>query len=1661
MAYPGWNFEIGDNNGGIPFDGVMANVKVPIWTLNNGTNPANLEVSTLTVNSYPAGNILLTHNVSSGIEFNAPLIFQRPATDINEPVESLQMMRSVAVPTKPVDGEYIAALKDNGTVYDDIAVAGLQIFGNQTIGSPACGYITCDGPNVVVNTGDGSLYTSSLIVSSLFAQTVVSTTTGTANSYTATLYLSTPILYTNTIQATGNIQAANISSLSVSTGTIQANNISTNYISTNDGYCSSLTVKTANISTAQISSLVAGQFGANRIDVTLLSSLTGDITFNLVSTLSLFGNVDVNLGLGNQIAGLIGGAASQGLGVGLGGAALITGATALVTGRTSGGVDPTVFQTVNGSTQLQFSTIGTATTNVFATTNSTDPLHTPGSTIYISSVVPAGSYCVRSVGDPLNIQNNASSIQMFGQWVPLIQNSPTLPSFTISTLNASTMTAKSAEFSTLGVSTILGQTRMSTILTTGNILSQNPSATLVWGSPGYQTILSQTSTVMGNARAGTLTVLGDTFAQQIFGLSGNFNTVTASNQINTSFITGSNWISTPQLTVSTINGLTFPTPIPSTLSASTINMTGNLIGLNAAGYITWPTNSGAPYSSTIIQASGITTNNINTAVISSVNTANFSTLNLTGNINTTNTLAAANFANINTSTITASTINTSSITSKGGSISTMNVSTLNGVAYPPPNFGIALPSTLYVSTIIQNGNFVNTNPNPYASWNTGGFPYPSTIIGGGFSGIQTNQIGAANVNSLNANITGNLQSQGTLFLGDAFGTSGGYITTRTPFAIQNFTNVNASTMNVTTITATNLNTSNLTTGSISTQSISTGQILAYGNNQMSTLTVSSISSFRASGNLTGGSNGTFYWGQTGVEQAYISTLNISGSNQTTAVFPRLVSRYNFRNNGDAQIGSNLVVGGTVEIGAAVVGSNSASFLGDITSGNVITARVLAATQTLTAPTFTTGNLNVQQIANISTGVVSSLFTQFINNQPYPPQSGVTGGTPSTMLASTVFINGGLQVSNGPNYIQTVNISSMSSVSVTGNVAVSSITGVSTINGIVYPPPFTPALPSTLYFSTVFVNGGLSNTGVAPIATTNLSATNISNVSFINGQVYPPPSGSTSIPSTLYASTVLVNGGQTISGPPLTFFNTSLSQVGGYITTTTGLMQMSVNPTAGAGFAITAGSNLLSTLMFVQADGRARFTSSMTVRDNIPVGTPSQAYIQTYITGSEAPSGSVITANVSTSIVNTSSIKVGNVKFQNDSGPNGLNIITSAYNRFADDNTLFYNEYYTNNTSSFFTFGTLNAPNSAYITAGNIQTYAPVVTPPSGQVITSTISTININTTNINSIPYSLTLTPVGAITIWAGGAETTTTQDFAVPTGWLACDGSIIYQLTYPALYSVIGTKYGGAPPIPNTAYLPDLTFAVPMGTPKKPFATTPSITDKYIAMTAQTWTTGYVPSNISTIQAWRISNVQGGTLNYGTRLNNVSAPGGVTFPQMYVSSILQFDGNPAGAGYIVVRSVDNVTPIPKIPITSTIDVTYAYGVIDSSVVGADSPYNLATYNIEGHPFTTRLQSRDEVAVHTHIQAQDHAGPGPANGLVGSQIDYSSLPANYLDGFLPNGDYINTSPLPISPVIAGTNNISTISTVAVSASNPPAENPINRAYQTAPNFLNMVYIIKY
>ena len=1679
--------------------------------------PADLELSSLIVNAAPAGNILLTSVGGT----NAPLIFQRPPADINAPSESLVMNLSPSVPTKPVDGEYITATKMSGTAYDDIAVEGLQIFGNQVIGSPAIAYITGNTTtgDVDMNINNGSFRVSSLFVSSLFADNVVSTTTGSANSYTASLYMSTPVLYTNNIVATNNIQASNIS---------------TNYISTNDGYATALSIRTASISTANVSSFVAGSFGASRIDVTLLSSLTGDITFSLVSTLSLFGNTsinpNINLGLGNVIQGLIGGAASQGLGVVLGGAALATGATALVLGRTSGGANPNVFQTVNGTTQLQFSTLGSPTTSVFFDTNSASPGTTPALETSTTITVPAGAYCVRSVSDPLYINNSVSSIQSFGQWVPVIQNNPTLPSFTLSTLTTSTVIAKSAEVSTLAVSTIGSTVRMSTILMTGNITAQNTTATLTWGSPGFQTVLSQTSTVMGNAWARSMNVTGDTFVQQVFGLSGNFNSLTGSNIINGSFLTGSNWVSTPalttssmtarggaisSLTVSSVNGAAYPPPVPPDLFVSSLSATGTVVGatVQASGLLT----SLNTFNANIINLQGnintsnalatanfvtVNTSTINTltanvstvnlssltgnsATISSINVISvngqpypptfslpssifLSTANVNGNFLMTNPSATANFVTANTSTINAltanvSTINFSSLTgnsviSGGGSISTMNVSTLNGQPYPPPNFGLQLPSTIFLSTVNVNGNFAASNPSGSFGW-PGAPGFPSTIIdqngiqtplitglagsynalslvgsnsilnlgvlgsGGGnvatpnptsiaqFANISTNTLnastirlsgsfsgssnfldtfgwpGAGGVTPLPSTIIGYqgittsrcLGLQGdfstlngataaitsNLFLG-AFGTGGNITTTNNPNAFARFANVTASTMAASTIVATwgatkiiggplgvdidGIQTSSLVVyrplpgGGVAFQRFDPNGVRAFGAEIFGNVKADSVSTInieadfiKAKGDLIGSNNNTFSWG-IGNARSYIVTSTIGVTPTGVAGFPNV------------NVGERLTVGQSALFTGGAQFANTitctdGTFSGNLTTSNTLTANFVQANNTRAEQTGFINNLTAN-IGNITTNTVQNLFVNLVNGQPYPPQSGVTGATPSTMLASTVFVNGGLTNTGiAPIISPIANFSTLSSVRVQG----------------------------LLTASTVVFNGGMTNTGGLPIITSNLSAVNINNVLFINGQVYPPPTGSTSIPSTLFASTVFVNGGQTITNAPLTFFDTALNRTNGNFIANSGTLQLAipeVGSPGGSAFTITAGSTLASTIMFLAPTGRVRFTSSMTVRDPVPIGTPSQAYITTYTIGSEGPYGSVITSNVST-------------------------------NTLQVNNTIIGGNVSTNSIST-------NTIGTASITANTMNA--------------TLMNTANINVSSVNGGPYPPISPPVGSIIIWAGGSDDGGTQNFNVPTGWLVCNGSEQDKLIYANLFGVIGQKYAMNKQLTGTNfYLPDLTFAVPMGTPFRNYASTIN-TPVQFQCSFETWKSDFVNPASTMMQTWLITQTIGGTLNYGTLFPG----GGITqpsWPDVYVSQILSYDGN---QGYVVVRSVNN-SPIP-----STIGGTTtarANGTVAQDASG-NYLYTLGSYNANSaYPQVTRNQKQNEVYPHTHQYSQTTTSANVQN-FTGTTIFSVNAAANVQTGF-------NTS--------------NTISTVGI----------VNTGTYTAPNFLNMLYIIKY
>lgn len=688
--------------------GVYKTPEIPWWLNDVVGTPANILASTLTINSVPNGNITLTHNISSGTEYNAPIVFQRPPADINAPSESLVMNTSLTVPTKPVNGEYITATKAAGTAYDDIAVEGLQVYGNQTTAgnTGAAAYITGSNGNLIL-AAKNAVYVSSLFVSTLTATNVVSTTATTGTSLTLTSFLS---------------------SLNVTTSNLSTNSISTSQIVSKDIFTSTLTVSTLNapnFTPAQVSTIVV------------------DTKLTLTSTLSLTGSpTNINLGLGDVIQGLVGGAATQALGAGLGGAGLITGAAALLTGRTSGGVNSNIFQTVNGSTQLQFSTIGSNVSSVFLTVNSPNPLTTPGLEIQQSQGVAAGTYCVRSVGDPLYITNNVSSIQMYGQWVPVIQPTATIPAVAVSSLTVSSINGLPPG----GGGGITSTVALSTATVSGN-LSSIGAGTFSWGgntiSPvqaiyNVPTSFNNTlTTTSGAFLNGGATVNGPNL------LVGSLTPLIVNNTARINNLS-TVLISTANISVSSVNGAVYPpttgTPtIPSSIFLSTVSVNGgqNISngGLSVSGAATM--NSGLTVNNGMTVPTGNVTVNNSLFTLGILQGATIQAINglttnggldvisggitvVSGNLNmTTSGTSVANITNVNVNNnlVVGQSARIAAISTNSISTNNINLVTINNQSYPPPPGPAVIPSILNASTINFDGGLNNTGSAPINAGN--------------------------------------------------------------------------------------------------------------------------------------------------------------------------------------------------------------------------------------------------------------------------------------------------------------------------------------------------------------------------------------------------------------------------------------------------------------------------------------------------------------------------------------------------------------------------------------------------------------------------------------------------------------------------------------------------------------------------------------------------------------------------------------------------------------------------------------------------------------------------------------------------------------------------------------------------------------------------------
>jgi len=169
---------------------------------------------------------------------------------------------------------------------------------------------------------------------------------------------------------------------------------------------------------------------ASTIDTFSISSLFGDFGVTLTSSLQFnpsLGGVNVDLGMGGFLGGLLGGAGAGLFNTALGGAALATGIAALTMPRqnnaTSPNINSNVFETINGTSQLQISTLGTATWTTQRLVSSIQPNRVPGREIFVSTLIPAGRTCIRTFSDPLYLASPSSltsSIQAYGQWADLL-----------------------------------------------------------------------------------------------------------------------------------------------------------------------------------------------------------------------------------------------------------------------------------------------------------------------------------------------------------------------------------------------------------------------------------------------------------------------------------------------------------------------------------------------------------------------------------------------------------------------------------------------------------------------------------------------------------------------------------------------------------------------------------------------------------------------------------------------------------------------------------------------------------------------------------------------------------------------------------------------------------------------------------------------------------------------------------------------------------------------------------------------------------------------------------------------------------------------------------------------------------------------------------------
>lgn len=338
----------------------------------------------------------------------------------------------------------------------DPAVSTVQMQGNDL---NAAGTVS----SVTVRAGN-AMFQNLIAINALFVSTATSTLSTSIN--VADLGLYSTINTNNLVASTLAAETATISSMTANSVGIQYLTLSSmtasEYVSTPSLIVSSIngsefTSTGITVQVAGVSSLVANSISS--IGAEIRQALVSSIVFNPSLNPSL-GGVNVNLGLGSILGNVIGWGAGV-FGAAAGTVGLATGIAALAMGRQQDFIDNSRYELINGTTQLQFSTLGTTVSSIQRLSDSASPDQIPGSTIYISTILPPGTLALRSVSDPINtVSTPNSTIQAFGPWVavpPELTTSSFAEIYTSSLQASSIQTLDAAVSSVVGLSSINGK----------------------------------------------------------------------------------------------------------------------------------------------------------------------------------------------------------------------------------------------------------------------------------------------------------------------------------------------------------------------------------------------------------------------------------------------------------------------------------------------------------------------------------------------------------------------------------------------------------------------------------------------------------------------------------------------------------------------------------------------------------------------------------------------------------------------------------------------------------------------------------------------------------------------------------------------------------------------------------------------------------------------------------------------------------------------------------------------------------------------------------------------------------------------------------------------------------------------------------------------------